>query len=89
MSNMLPPAVRDRQDKLGFPTPENSWLAGPLAGLVRDETEAVLARFPSLFHAGVLRSRRKAMLSGETPFDFWLWRVVSFGVWSRVFNVQA
>jgi len=89
MSDILPPAVRDRQDKLGFPTPEKSWLAGPLAGLVRDETEAVLARFPSLFHAGVLRSRSKAMLSGEAPFDFWLWRVVSFGVWSRVFNVQA
>lgn len=87
MANLLPPVVRDRQDKLGFPTPEKTWLAGPLAGLLRDDLEGVVRRFPGLFRVEVLNQRAVAMLSGQQPFDFWLWRVVSLGVWSRVFGV--
>jgi asparagine synthase (glutamine-hydrolysing) len=88
MASVLPPAVRNRQDKLGFPTPEKTWLAGPLADLLRREIDDVLARFPGFFRADVLQERSKAMLAGRQTFDFWLWRVVSFGVWTRVFNVS-
>lgn len=87
MADVLPPAVRDRQDKLGFPTPEKTWLSGPLSGLLRQELDAVVSRFPDMFRVDVLRQRASAMLAGERPFDFWLWRVVSLGVWARVFEV--
>src|SRR5262249_4516641 len=36
MSDLLPAMVRDRTDKIGFATPEESWLKGPLRGFVRD-----------------------------------------------------
>ncbi len=36
LKGILPEAVRTRRSKLGFSTPESSWLAGPLAGWLRD-----------------------------------------------------
>jgi asparagine synthase (glutamine-hydrolysing) len=88
MAKVLPSVVQHRQDKLGFPTPEKRWVTGPLHGLLTRELAEVVSRFPGLFRPDVLGQRTKAMLAGDRPFDFWLWRVVSFGVWSRVFDVR-
>lgn len=38
--NILPDRVRSRKSKLGFLTPQSQWLAGPLAGWLRQTLEA-------------------------------------------------
>jgi len=88
MSAMLPPAIRDRQDKLGFPTPELEWLRGPLRPVVADGLDQLAKRLPALFVGGAAPRFAEDVLAGRRPFDFALWRLVGFGLWSRVFGVS-
>lgn len=89
MKDVLPPAVRDRTDKLGFATPEQVWFSGPLRRYVLEGIDDALQRFPEFFDAAGLRKMGRDMLDGGRPFDFKLWRAVSLGIWGRVFAVTA
>lgn len=86
---VLPPQVRHRQDKLGFPTPEERWFKGPLRQTILDIVEATARDFPDHFDAGTLLPWARAMLDGRTPYNFALWRVASFGLWARRFGIAA
>jgi asparagine synthase (glutamine-hydrolysing) len=89
MKGVLPPMVCERVDKLGFATPEQAWLGGPLRAYIIEGIGDVLQRFPDFFDAERLRRMGRDMLDGVHPFDFKLWRAVSFGVWGRTFAVGA
>ncbi len=87
LGDRLPEAVRTRTDKLGFATPEERWFKGPLRDYVLDGIECAIARAPAFFAADGLRRVAREMLAGTRPFDFMIWRAVSFGLWARVFDV--
>jgi asparagine synthase (glutamine-hydrolysing) len=89
MRDILPRRVRERRDKLGFATPEQTWFRGPLKGLMLDRAEASLRRFPGLFDVGETRALVQEMLDGWRPIDFSLWRIVNIGLWGERFNVTA
>jgi asparagine synthase (glutamine-hydrolysing) len=83
----LPERVRTRRDKLGFATAEEVWMReqhrDAFLGLVDEAIEAA---------GGILtpaaRTKAQRMLAGDTPFNFSVWRFISFGRWLRRFNVQ-
>lgn len=87
MAAILPPAVLQRRDKLGFATPEQAWFRGPLKGMMTEGVEATLARYPGLFNAEGARALAADMLEGRKPVDFLLWRIVSLGLWGERFGV--
>jgi asparagine synthase (glutamine-hydrolysing) len=87
MSNILPPNVRDRRDKLGFATPEQGWFRGPLKQFVRQGIEATLDRYPELFNKKGTRYLAQTMLNGARPVDFTLWRIINLGIWGERFRV--
>ena len=89
MRGILPEVVRNRRDKLGFATPEETWFRGPLRELVRAGVEDTLARYPGLLNPGGVRAHVGDMLEGRRPVDFSLWRIVNVGIWGRVFAVTA
>jgi asparagine synthase (glutamine-hydrolysing) len=89
LKDVLPPAIVERQDKLGFATPEELWLKGPLRDYALQGVDESIERFPGFFEAGPLRRLVRTMLDGTVPFDFRVWRVVSFGLWGRLFAVGA
>ena len=89
MDGVIPNAIRDRQDKIGFATPERAWLAGPAKALVERGTQEAIERFPDLFDASRINTLRKEVLSGQRSFDFTLWRIICFAAWGRVFNIKA
>jgi len=89
MAGILPETVRERRDKLGFATPEEVWFRGPLRDLVKAGIEQTLARFPGLFNRQGVHARANAMLGGERPADFSLWRLINLGIWGRVFELTA
>lgn len=87
METILPPAVLQRRDKLGFATPEQAWFRGPLKGMMSEGVEATLARFPGLFNAAGVRALTADMLDGRKAIDFLLWRIVNLGIWGERFGV--
>jgi asparagine synthase (glutamine-hydrolysing) len=87
MADVLPEPVRERRDKLGFATPEQSWFRGPLRGLIHDGVEASLARYPDLVNAAGARAMRDGMLDGSRPVEASLWRLVNLGLWGERFGV--
>ncbi len=89
MDGVLPNAIRDRQDKIGFATPERAWLAGPARALVEQGTQEALERFPDIFNVSRISHLRKEVLSGQRRFDFTLWRIICFAAWGRVFSIKA
>jgi asparagine synthase (glutamine-hydrolysing) len=87
MSGILPETVRNRRDKLGFATPEETWFRGPLRKLIEEGVEQALRLYPELFDAENMRRLTNDMLDGRKKFDFLLWRVVNIGIWGRKFSV--
>ena len=89
MSGILPEKIRNRRDKLGFTTPEETWFRGPLREAVLVGIEQTLERLPGLLNARGVRAHAADMLEGRRPVDFSLWRIINLGIWSRVFAVSA
>jgi asparagine synthase (glutamine-hydrolysing) len=89
MNNILPEMVRKRRDKLGFTTPEEAWFRGPLRDMVLAGVEQTLARYPGLLNPQGVRAHAADMLEGRRPVDFSLWRIISLGIWGRVFAVSG
>ncbi len=88
MTGVLPDAIRDRRDKLGFATPEETWFKGPLRKRVEAGIEDTLALYPGLLASDATRKFARQMLDGQRPFDFSLWRIVVFGIWGRMFGMS-
>jgi asparagine synthase (glutamine-hydrolysing) len=87
MRGILPESVRQRRDKLGFATPEESWFRGPLRGAMVDGVEATLRRFPGLLDPAGTRAFAADMLDGRRGVDFALWRIVNLSIWGERFGV--
>lgn len=88
MRGTLPERVRGRVDKLGFATPEETWLRQENPGQFRAALEqAVDASFGILDpEIGTLLER---MIAGSHPFSFLIWRCISFGSWLRVSGAKC
>ena len=89
MKGLLPEDVRQRQDKLGFATPEKKWLLGPARPILDDCLSRAICRFSEVLDADGIKSRVKQYETGQAPSDFTLWRIASFGVWGDVFGVTT
>jgi asparagine synthase (glutamine-hydrolysing) len=89
MDGILPAKVLNRRDKLGFATPEESWFRGPLRQMALAGVEQTLAQYPGLLNAKGTRAHAVDMLDGRRPVDFSLWRIISLGIWGRVFAATA
>ena len=89
MNGILPEKIRNRRDKLGFTTPEETWFRGPLREAVLSGIEHTVERYPGLLNARGVRAHAADMLEGRRPVDFSLWRIINLGIWGRLFAVSA
>lgn len=87
MKGILPEAVRQRRDKLGFATPEQVWFRGPLRREAYEGVEATLKQFPGLLNTKGTRELAADMLEGRRNLDFTLWRIINLGIWGRRLGV--
>jgi asparagine synthase (glutamine-hydrolysing) len=85
MRGIVPDAILDRRDKIGFATPEKKWLQelGPWVG----DTLARVSRIPALDAAAVDREWR-AVLAGTKTFDWRVWRWVNLVRWAEAGDVR-
>ena len=89
MQGILPELVRNRRDKLGFSTPEQRWMRGPLRDAMTGAIEDSLARYPALLNVAGVRRLAADIFEGRRGFDFALWRIANIGIWGKTFNVTV
>lgn len=89
MEGTLPPAIRHRQDKIGFATPQADWLTRPGRALVAEGLAEAARRFPDLFCADALQRLIRSCAANDSPPHADIWRIVSFAAWGRVFGISG
>ena len=78
MRGIVPDAVLDRRDKIGFATPEKDWLI-PIETTMRGWLKEDIG-LPFLNQPKILREF-DAVMEGRSPFTSQIWRWVNFYRW--------
>ena len=84
-SDVLPPVVRDRRDKLGFVTPEARFFRGALGELAADVFSSSAFRERGLVNAAAAGKRLAAHRDGHVTAGFELWRALSVELWAQAY----
>jgi asparagine synthase (glutamine-hydrolysing) len=83
LADVLPQAVRDRRDKMGFVTPERAWLGEIPRGWVHEQVRAAIDVASNLLRADAVIKEVDDTLAGLRPFSFLPWRFICLGRWLR------
>lgn len=89
MSGILPDAIRDRTDKLGFVTPEETWLRESAPDLFRKKLNESIVACGGIVRKAEANKMLEDMISGRTRFSYLPWRLISFGEWMKQFSVES
>lgn len=82
MHNIIPEAIENRRDKMGFVTPEELWLKGEGNSWFREEIEKACKQLGGVyFDSERARKYVNEMVEGKRHFDFMPWRIVAFRRW--------
>jgi len=81
LRTVVPDAILDRRDKMGFVTPEESWLRYSATQWFRDGVRHAVDVAPQLLRRDRVDAMMDAMIAGATPFTFEPWRILCFGRW--------
>jgi asparagine synthase (glutamine-hydrolysing) len=79
---LLPDAVKNRKDKMGFPVPLAEWMRGPAKGFVLD----VLSAKNALQREAIDNRSVVAKLDAEPQFSRKLWGLLSLELWQQEFH---
>jgi len=87
MRGIVPDAVLDRRDKIGFATPERNWL-----GTLRPWVDEILgseaaARIPAM-NIRKVRQEWSRLREGRGRFDFRFWRWINLITWASRLNIE-
>lgn len=81
VQNVLPKEIIERKDKMGFPTPLNEWVAGPMKEYVLDILTSQKARERGLYKVDNIEKQ----LSENPKFSRDLWGIMNLEIWHRKF----
>jgi asparagine synthase (glutamine-hydrolysing) len=85
LSDLLPPAVRERTDKLGFVTPERMWFRGALGDLAADVFASRSFAERGFFDRAAAARRLDRHRRGEIDAGMELWRALNLELWAQAF----
>lgn len=78
MRGIVPDDVLDRRDKIGFATPEKTWMLG-MAPTIRTWLEA--SKEIPILNSSALLSHFDNIVAGKAPFNWQVWRWVNYIKW--------
>jgi asparagine synthase (glutamine-hydrolysing) len=87
MRGIVPDAILDRRDKIGFATPERSWLAS-LKPWVEEVFASDAARGMPVLNLSHVRREWGEILEGKRSFDFRVWRWLNLIRWTEQFKIE-
>jgi len=85
LGELLPPAVRERRDKLGFVTPERRWFRAELGDFAEDVFASRAFAERGFVDAPAARARLARHRRGEVDAGMELWRVLNLELWARAY----
>jgi asparagine synthase (glutamine-hydrolysing) len=85
LSDLLPPVVRDRTDKLGFVTPERGWFRGRLGDHAAEVFASRSVADRGFVDAAAATRRLERHRRGEVDAGMELWRALNVELWARQF----
>lgn len=88
MRGILPETIRNRMDKMGFVTPEEEWVRKDSSAKFRAELRRAIDMSQGIIRDSALE-HFDAVATGREPFNFTIWRMISFGTWMNRFSVHA
>lgn len=88
MAGILPSAIQNRMDKLGFVTPEEVWLRERAPDAFRARLNKAIDSAAGVLKGNECRELLEAMIQGRQRFSFLPWRMISFGQWIDTFSVK-
>lgn len=86
LRDLLPAEISNRQDKIGFATPQAAWLRGSARDTMIEGIDDARQLFPDIFSTDILATAKDDDRFFENPAAF---RIASFGKWGRIFNVRT
>jgi asparagine synthase (glutamine-hydrolysing) len=87
MRGLVPDAILDRRDKIGFATPERHWLPTLLPWVDKVLQSEVAHAMPAL-RLDVVRQQWQAIVAGRRSSDFRVWRWLNIICWAQRFQVS-
>lgn len=88
MRGIVPDAILDRRDKMGFVTAEALWMTGEWAGAFRARLASAIETLPQILDPSLL-VQFDDVVRGGRPFDHRFWRAIAVGEWARIFRVTV
>lgn len=82
MRGIVPDAILDRRDKIGFKTPEREWIVRLINGL---EGLTDPRSFPPLLNYEVVHAGLRAFAAGRGPSSDQVWRWINYIRWHQQF----
>jgi asparagine synthase (glutamine-hydrolysing) len=87
MKGIVPDLILNRSDKIGFSTPEYSWL-NMLRPWVESVINSDIAKTIPIFDYPFLQKDVELILNGQKKFNFQVWRWLNLIKWAEYFNVE-
>jgi len=87
MHGLVPPEVLARADKLGFTSPEKTWIMSNRTWARQVLGSEIAQSLPGLKHQKVMDDF-DAICSGKRPYNGRFWRILNVIEWTRMFKVS-
>lgn len=87
MDGILPKAIQNRHDKLGFVSPEEVWIRSNSETFRREIIEAC-ERLKEIVDKEAVLTWYDEKLASKEAFGYTFWKIISLGRWMKVFDVQ-
>lgn len=89
LRGVLPEAIRGRMSKLGFATPEESWIRQQAPQKFREAMQQSIESSQGVLRSCEALKAFDEIVDGKRPFDFAIWRMISFARWLERFDVRV
>jgi asparagine synthase (glutamine-hydrolysing) len=86
--NIVPERIRQRQDKMGFVTPEEQWIRHTHNAQFHALMKENLGFIDPWINHSKLQDRFQSLTQGSRAFDWSIWRAINAGIWARLFHMD-
>ena len=85
IKGVIPEKIRTRMDKMGFVTPEESWMKYELKDYITDILYSTSFKNRGYWDSDKVIEDYQKFVNGETTYSPEIWRIVCVELWSRKF----